>query len=122
MRLSFRKGGVQEAYRRLKNVLSDKVWERERSVSLVLTLDDAVECSFQPQLSSTTQNHSRADSGSLASPSTSRAVAGIGTCCTAPLMNATELLAFQTGSCSPSISKANHRMGTCKMPSRILKS
>jgi ESCRT-II complex subunit VPS36 len=28
VRLSFRKGGVQECYRRLKNVLSDKAWER----------------------------------------------------------------------------------------------
>jgi ESCRT-II complex subunit VPS36 len=27
-RLSFRKGGSSEAYRRLKNVLSDKAWER----------------------------------------------------------------------------------------------
>lgn len=29
VRLSFRKGGEKEAYRRLKNVLSDKVWERK---------------------------------------------------------------------------------------------
>lgn len=28
VRLSFREGGVKEAYRRLKGVLSDKVWER----------------------------------------------------------------------------------------------
>lgn len=28
VRLSFRKGGDKEAYRRLKNVLSDKAWER----------------------------------------------------------------------------------------------
>lgn len=28
VRLSFREGGVREAYRRLKGVLSDKVWER----------------------------------------------------------------------------------------------
>lgn len=28
VRLSFRKGGEKEAYKRLKNVLSDKVWER----------------------------------------------------------------------------------------------
>lgn len=28
VRLSFRRGGEKEAYRRLKNVLSDKVWER----------------------------------------------------------------------------------------------
>ncbi|MDA4805486.1 hypothetical protein NY486_06240, partial [Enterobacter hormaechei] len=28
VRLSFRKDGVKEAYRRLKGVLSDKVWER----------------------------------------------------------------------------------------------
>ncbi|KAK1924186.1 EAP30/Vps36 family-domain-containing protein [Papiliotrema laurentii] len=33
VRLSFRKGGVQEAYRRLKNVLSDKVWERTSGMS-----------------------------------------------------------------------------------------
>jgi ESCRT-II complex subunit VPS36 len=31
VRLSFRKGGVQEAYRRLKNILSDKAWERQVS-------------------------------------------------------------------------------------------
>ena len=29
VRLSFRKGGEKEAYRRLKNVLSDKAWERQ---------------------------------------------------------------------------------------------
>lgn len=28
VRLSFRKGGEREAYKRLKGVLSDKVWER----------------------------------------------------------------------------------------------
>ena len=28
VRLSFRKGGIQESYRRLKNVLSDKAWDR----------------------------------------------------------------------------------------------
>ena len=32
VRLSFRKGGVQEAYRRLKNVLSDQVWERQLKI------------------------------------------------------------------------------------------
>ncbi|ORX36706.1 EAP30/Vps36 family-domain-containing protein [Kockovaella imperatae] len=33
VRLSFRKTGVQDAYRRLKNILSDKVWEREQQKS-----------------------------------------------------------------------------------------